>query len=226
MSAKNPLISRFFRLFYVIKNHDLDNLKNSVHFIQKNEFRGVEKLTVFQPAIIENGSYKRIKVEPLNCAVRSGLAGEVIDKIVRESEEKGFISIPLKLRDMQPYVSLRNTFLERCKQKKVIYVEVFVDDKWNRAFACFDTISLPYDQQQFEVSTFILETELENYYKRLTRLENRRLSLPAGLNPYTRSQHKTNFFILPKQLCFSFYQNQPEIFLYVLNKIHARRVVL
>lgn len=177
-------------------------------------------MTVFQPVIIENGSYKRTKVETLNSTIRSGLAGDTVQQIIGEAEEKGFISIPLKQRDMQQYISLRNTFLEKCRKAQRIYVELFVDEKWNRAFASFDTISLPYGQQQFAVSEFILAAELETYYKSLTRLEKGRISLPAGLNPYSRSQHKTNFFILPKQICFSFYQNQPEIFHFVLKNIH------
>lgn len=175
-------------------------------------------MTVFQPAIIENGSYKRIKVETFNSTIRSGLEGEAIHKIIGEASERGFIVIPLKQRDWQLYVSLRNTFLETCRKEKKLYVEVFVDEKWNRAFASFDTISLPYDQQKFKVSEFILAAELDTYYKSLTEFENRKLNLPAGLNPYSRTQHKTNFFILPKQICFSFYQDQPEIFHYVLNK--------
>lgn len=181
-------------------------------------------MTVFQPAIIENGSYKRIKVETFNSTIKSGLAGKAIQKTIREAEEKGFIAIPLKQRDLRQYVSLRNTFLETCRREQRVYVEVFIDEKWNRAFASFDTISLPYGQQKFSVSEFILAAELETYYNSLTYLENRRLSLPAGLSPYSRSQNKTNFFILPKQICFSFYQDRPEIFLFVLNKIHASRV--
>lgn len=176
-------------------------------------------MTIFQPAIIENGSYKRIKVEPLNSAIREGLSGDRIDQIIREAEEEGFISIPNKKRGMQQYVSLCNTFLEKCRQKNKVYVEVFIEEKWNRAYACFDTISLPVEQQKLPISQFILEKELETYYDKMDFLRKRRLRLPANMNPYTRNQHDINFFILPKQICFSFYQDQPEIFNYVLNKI-------
>ncbi|EGE1848530.1 hypothetical protein DL988_22025, partial [Shigella flexneri] len=128
-------------------------------------------MTVFQPVIIENGSYKRTKVETFNSTVRDGLTGDVVQQIIGEAEEKGFIAIPLKQRDMQQYISLRNTFLEKCRKVERIYVEVFVDEKWDRAFASFDTISLPYEQQRFLVSEFILAAELETYYKSLTELE-------------------------------------------------------
>lgn len=177
-------------------------------------------MTIFKPAIIENGSYKRIKVEPFNSTIRNGLAGDAVQQIIEEAEEKGFISIPLKQKDIRQYIGLRNTFLEKCRKAQRICVEVFVDDKWNRAYASFDTISLPYKQQKFTVSELILADELETYYKSLTGVENRRLGLPAELNPYSRKQHKTNFFIFPKQICFSFYQNQPEIFQFVLKNIH------
>lgn len=144
---------------------------------------------------------------------------QIKPEIIMESEKKGFVEIPLKLRNMWAFSSIRFAFLEQCKEKKQLFVEVFVDDQYNRAFACFDTISLPYSERKFSISELILHTELESYYQSLTKLEKWRLSLPADMNPYTWKQHKINFFILPKQICFSFYQDKPEIFNFVLNKL-------
>lgn len=140
-----------------------------------------------------------------------------IPEIIRQSEENGFIEIPFKLKDRWAFTSIRYAFLEHCKQKKQLYVEVLVDD--NRAFACFDTISLPYSDRRFSISEMILNKELESYYESLTKLEKWRLSLPDDINPYVWKQHKINFFILPKQICFSFYRDTPEIFNFVLKKL-------
>lgn len=179
------------------------------------------KMKGFEPAIIENGTYKRIKVEPFSFTSRTGLSGEAIDQILRESENKGFLSLPLKQRDTK-YEHLRNTYLAQCTEKGQLYVEVFADEEWNRAFACFDTISFrsaDFSSEGFAISEMILWLELKTYYERLPDKDRWRLFLPAHMNPYTRSQHKINFFILPKQICFSFYQNQPEIFYFVLKKL-------
>lgn len=181
----------------------------------------MEQMNKFAPAIIENGSYKRIKIEPLPFTPRTGLAGEKIDEILREAEEKGYLTIPLKNREHK-YLSLQNTYLNQCREKKQLYVEVFVEDEWNRAFACFDTISLDPENQEFSISEMILNLELKTYYENLPLKDRRRLFLPAHMNPYTRSLHKTNFFILQKQICFSFYQDQPEIFNFVLRKLRFK----
>lgn len=178
-------------------------------------------MNIFEPPILENGTYKKTTVKPFPFQTRMGLSGERVDEILQDAEEKGFLTIPLKNRDHKQ-LSLQNTYLARCKEKKQLYVEVFVDDEWNRAFACFDTISLPKEDQHFVISEMILSVELNTYYENLSPEERGRLFLPAHMNPYTRSMHTTNFFILPKQICFSFYQNQPEIFNFALRKLRFK----
>lgn len=138
-------------------------------------------------------------------------------EIIIQSEKNGFVELPLQYRAMWAFSSIRYSYLALCKAKKQIYVEVFVEG--NRAFACFDTISLPYSERKFSVSEMILRKELESYYQSLTKIERWRLSLPEDMNPYMQKQHKINFFILPKQICFSFYKDKPEIFNFLLRKL-------
>jgi len=175
----------------------------------------------FTPVNIENGSYKRIKVEPFPFYILTGLQGPKIEELLHEAEAKGYLTIPLKKRSHSEQ-RLRHTYLDRCRKKKQIHIEVFVDDEWNRVFVCFDLITLDSDQQEFLISEMILSKELNTYYEGLSEKERGRIYLPAFLNPYTHSRHKTNFFILPKQICFSFYQNQPEIFRFVLRKLQNK----
>lgn len=167
---------------------------------------------------IKKGTFTYKKIEPYISSIQRGLGGEAIEEILKEAEENGYLTLPLVLTKPQ-YESLRKTFMDHCRKKNLLNVVVYVDDKWNRAFACFDTITLPYDEQVLSISEMVLSLELETYYASLDRTDRGRLFLPAGLNPYTHSRHKTNHFILPKQICFSFYRDRPEIFRFALRKL-------
>jgi len=171
-----------------------------------------------EPIIIENGTYRRTRVKT-TAGWRDGITGDNVEKILDECEQKGFLAVPSKERHIKKYTSLRDSFLSRCREKNKIYIEVFIENKENRAFACFDTISLNYKKRIFPVSEMILETELNYYYESLTTTECSKLCLPADLNPYSQKQHRLHYFCLPKQICFAFYLDHTQIFEYLLNKV-------
>jgi hypothetical protein len=174
----------------------------------------------FAPFSVPSKSYKKKKVKCIGW--RTILEGEAINQIIDNCNEKGFISIPYKQRGYHLYNSTKNTYLAECKKNGRIFVEVYV--KENKAYACFDTISLEWQERKFNFQEWLLEKELETYYEDFEGKEKMDLFLPFEMTPYTHPYHRVHFSILPKQICFSFLLNRTEVFDFVLKKINAAHV--
>jgi hypothetical protein len=158
---------------------------------------------------ISNSNYTTRKIKDLFAPTSWILEGEEIDSMMDQCESQGYIALDYEDRNQRQFVSIRNTYMLRCKESGRVYIEALIKD--DKIFALFDCITTLNNEFPFK-KWMILEKELENYYRQFDFVSKAKLNLPSKLDPFTHIYHKTNFFITSKQIVFSFYHREREIF--------------